>query len=323
MTKEGKILEPSSGIGNFIGSIPEKMENSKFYSVELDSLSGRIEKTLYPQANIQIDGFENTDFRNNFFDVAVGNVPFGDFKVNDKEYDRNNFLIHDYFFAKSIDKVRPGGVIAFITSNGTMDKKDESIRRYIGERCELLGAVRLPNNTFKGVAGTEVTSDIIFLKKREERFIGEEDWYKTSTDSKGLSYNKYFIDNPGMILGNMVEVSGRFGNIITCEPTQDLKDLLPAAIENIKGTYKERDSKEEDINITYYKTQEVRNFSFFRENDKVFYKENNEVEEIKENKERFFEYIDLSNSIRNVIFVVCNKELWQNINCYYLPWEKV
>ena len=300
--KEGKILEPSSGIGNFIGSIPEKMENSKFYSVELDSLSGRIEKTLYPQANIQIDGFENTDFRNNFFDVAVGNVPFGDFKVNDKEYNRNNFLIHDYFFAKSIDKVRPGGVIAFITSNGTMDKKDESIRRYIGERCELLGAVRLPNNTFKGVAGTEVTSDIIFLKKREERFIGEEDWYKTSTDSKGLSYNKYFIDNPGMILGNMVEVSGRFGNIITCEPTQDLKDLLPGAIKNIKGTYKERDSKEE-IDTTYYRTEDIRNFSFFRENDKVFYKENNEVEEIKENKERFFEYIDLSNSIRNVIYL--------------------
>ncbi len=301
--KEGKILEPSSGIGNFIGSIPEKMENSKFYSVELDSLSGRIEKTLYPQANIQIDGFENTDFRNNFFDVAVGNVPFGDFKVNDKEYNRNNFLIHDYFFAKSIDKVRSGGIIAFITSNGTMDKKDEGIRRYIGERCELLGAVRLPNNTFKGVAGTEVTSDIIFLKKREERFIGEEDWYKTSTDSKGLSYNKYFIDNPGMILGNMVEVSGRFGNIITCEPTQDLKDLLPAAIENIKGTYKEKDSKEEDINITYYKTQEVRNFSFFRENDKVFYKENNEVEEIKENKEKFFKYIDLVDSIRSVIYL--------------------
>ena len=301
--KEGKILEPSSGIGNFIGNIPEKMENSKFYSVELDSLSGRIEKALYPQANIQIDGFENIDFRNNFFDVAVGNVPFGDFKVNDKEYAKNNFLIHDYFFAKSIDKVRPGGVIAFITSNGTMDKKDESMRRYIGERCELLGAVRLPNNTFKGVAGTEVTSDIIFLKKREERFLGEEEWYKTSTDSKGLSYNKYFIDNPGMILGNMVEVSGRFGNIITCEPTQDLKDLLPGAIENIKGTYKERDSKEEDINITYYQTQEIRNFSFFRENNKVFYKENNEIEEIKENKERFFKYIDLSNSIRDVIYL--------------------
>ena len=301
--KEGKILEPSSGIGNFIGNIPEKMENSKFYSVELDSLSGRIEKALYPQANIQIDGFENTDFRNNFFDVAVGNVPFGDFKVNDKEYNRNNFLIHDYFFAKSIDKVRPGGVIAFITSNGTMDKKDESIRRYIGERCELLGAVRLPNNTFKGVAGTEVTSDIIFLKKREERFVGEEDWYKTSTDSKGLSYNKYFINNPRMILGNMVEVSGRFGNTITCEPTQDLKDLLPGAIENIKGTYKEKDSKEEDINITYYQTREIRNFSFFRENDKVFYKENSEVEEIKENREKFFRYIDLANSIRDVIYL--------------------
>ncbi|WXZ93086.1 DEAD/DEAH box helicase family protein [Fusobacterium nucleatum] len=300
---EGKILEPSSGIGNFIGNIPEKMEKSDFYSVELDELSGRIQKALYPQSKIQINGFENVDYKNNFFDVAIGNVPFGEFKINDKEYDKNNFLIHDYFFAKSIDKVRPGGIIAFITSNGTMDKKDESIRRYIGEKCELLGAIRLPNTTFKGVAGTEVTSDIIFLKKREERFLGEEDWYRISTDSKGFNYNKYFIDNPQMIIGNMTEISGRFGNTITCEPTQDLKDLLPGAIENIKGTYKERDSKEEDINITYYQTQEIRNFSFFRENDKVFYKENNEAEEVKENKERFFKYIDLSNSIRNVIYL--------------------
>ncbi len=300
---EGKILEPSSGIGNFIGNIPEKMEKSDFYSVELDELSGRIQKALYPQSKIQINGFENVDYKNNFFDVAIGNVPFGEFKINDKEYDKNNFLIHDYFFAKSIDKVRPGGIIAFITSNGTMDKKDESIRRYIGERCELLGAIRLPNTTFKGVAGTEVTSDIIFLKKREEKFLGEEDWYRISTDSKGFNYNKYFIDNPQMIIGNMTEISGRFGNTITCEPTQDLKDLLPGAIENIKGTYKERDSKEEDINITYYQTQEIRNFSFFRENDKVFYKENNEAEEVKENKERFFKYIDLSNSIRNVIYL--------------------
>ena len=300
---QGKILEPSSGIGNFIGNIPEKMEKSEFYSVELDELSGRIQKALYPQTKIQINGFENADYKNNSFDVAIGNVPFGEFKVNDREYDKNNFLIHDYFFAKSIDKVRPGGVIAFITSSGTMDKKDESIRRYIGERCELLGAVRLPNNTFKGVAGTEVTSDIIFLKKREEKFLGEEEWYKTSIDSKGLNYNKYFIDNPQMIMGNMTEISGRFGSTITCEPTQELKDLLPGAIENIKGTYKERDSKEEDINITYYQTQEIRNFSFFRENDKVFYKENNELEEIKENKEKFFKYIDLSNSIRNVIYL--------------------
>ncbi|MFG6054925.1 N-6 DNA methylase, partial [Fusobacterium animalis] len=251
---QGKILEPSSGIGNFIGNIPEKMEKSEFYSVELDELSGRIQKALYPQTKIQINGFENADYKNNSFDVAIGNVPFGEFKVNDREYDKNNFLIHDYFFAKSIDKVRPGGVIAFITSSGTMDKKDESIRRYIGERCELLGAVRLPNNTFKGVAGTEVTSDIIFLKKREEKFLGEEEWYKTSIDSKGLNYNKYFIDNPQMIMGNMTEISGRFGSTITCEPTQELKDLLPGAIENIKGTYKERDSKEEDINITYYQT---------------------------------------------------------------------
>jgi len=300
---QGQILEPSSGIGNFIGNIPEKMNKSEFHSVELDELSGRIQKVLYPQAKIQINSFENVDYKNNSFDAAIGNVPFGEFKVNDKEYDKNNFLIHDYFFAKSIDKVRPGGVIAFITSSGTMDKKDESVRRYIGERCELLGAIRLPNNTFKGIAGTEVTSDIIFLKKRDEKFLGEEEWYKLSTDSKGFNYNKYFIDNPEMILGNMVEVSGRFGNTITCEPTQDLKDLLPGAIENIKGTYKERDTKEEEIDITYYRTEEIRNFSFFRENNKVFYKENNEVEEIKENKERFFEYIDLSNSIRSVIYL--------------------
>ena len=298
---KGKILEPSSGIGNFIGNIPEKMNESKFYSVELDELSGRIQKALYPEVNVQINGFEKVGFKNDVFDVALGNVPFGDFRVRDKEYDKNSFLIHDYFFAKSIDKVRPGGVIAFITSSGTMDKKDDSIRRYIGERCELLGAIRLPNNTFKGVAGTEVTSDIIFLKKREERFIGEEDWYKIETDSKGLSYNKYFIDNPGMLLGNMVEVSGRFGNTITCEPTEDLKELLPKAISNLKGTYKEKEAKEEDIDIIYYKTDEIRNFSYFRQEDKVFYKENDSITEIFENKEKIFRYIELANSMRDVI----------------------
>ena len=298
---KGKILEPSSGIGNFIGNIPEKMNESKFYSVELDELSGRIQKALYPEVNVQINGFEKVGFKNDVFDVALGNVPFGDFRIRDKEYDKNSFLIHDYFFAKSIDKVRPGGVIAFITSSGTMDKKDDSIRRYIGERCELLGAIRLPNNTFKGVAGTEVTSDIIFLKKREERFIGEEDWYKIETDSKGLSYNKYFIDNPGMLLGNMVEVSGRFGNTITCEPTEDLKELLPKAISNLKGTYKEKEAKEEDIDIIYYKTDEIRNFSYFRQEDKVFYKENDSITEIFENKEKIFRYIELANSMRDVI----------------------
>ena len=174
--KSGNILEPSMGIGNFIGNIPDEMKKLKFYGVELDSVSGRIGKLLYPESDIQIKGFEETSFSNNFFDVVIGNVPFGEYKVNDREYNKNNFLIHDYFFAKSIDKVRNGGVIAFITSSGTMDKKDESVRRYLAARVEFLGAIRLPNDTFKGVAGTEATSDIIFLKKRDSIRERDEDW---------------------------------------------------------------------------------------------------------------------------------------------------
>src|SRR5699024_4650133 len=159
--KTGNVLEPSMGVGAFVGSIPDSMKDSKVYGVELDSISGRIARKLYPESDIQIKGLEETDFSNNFFDIAIGNVPFGDYKVNDRDYNRNNFLIHDYFFAKSIDKVRNGGIIAYITSSGTMDKKDESVRRYLGARAEFLGAIRLPNNIFKGEAGTEVTSDII------------------------------------------------------------------------------------------------------------------------------------------------------------------
>ncbi|MCC9858979.1 DNA helicase, partial [Streptococcus agalactiae] len=187
--KNGNILEPSLGVGNFIGNLPDEMNKSKFYGVELDSVSGRIAKQLYPQSDIKVQGFEETSFSNNFFDVAIGNVPFGEFKVNDREYNRNNFLIHDYFFAKSIDKVRNGGVIAFITSSGTMDKKDESIRKYINARAEFLGAIRLPNDTFKGVAGTEVTSDIIFLKKRDSVLERDDDWVHLAEDENGLVYN--------------------------------------------------------------------------------------------------------------------------------------
>lgn len=192
------------------------MNKSKFYGVELDSISGRIAKQLYPESKIQIKGFEDTNFSNNFFDIAVGNVPFGDFKVNDKEYNRNNFLIHDYFFAKTIDKVRNDGIIAFITSSGTMDKKDESVRKYINARAEFLGAIRLPNNSFKGVAGTEVTSDIIFLKKRNSVINRDSDWIHLDTDKKGLTYNKYFVDNPSQVLGNMEEISSRFGKTLAC-----------------------------------------------------------------------------------------------------------
>ena len=205
------------GIRNFIGNIPNEMKTSKFYGVELDSVSGRIGRLLYPESDIQIKGLEETSFSNNFFDVAIGNVPSGEYKVNDREYNKNNFLIHDYFFAKSIDKVRNGGIIAFITSSGTMDKKDESVRRYFATKTEFLGAIRLPNDTFKGIAGTEVTSDIIFLKKRDSIRERDEGWIDLSEDEKRLTYNKYFVENPQMILGTMQEVSGRFGNTLACQ----------------------------------------------------------------------------------------------------------
>ena len=306
----GNILEPSCGTGNFIGNIPDKFKDSKFYGVELDSLSGNIAKKLYPEADISIKGFEEYGISNNSFDIAIGNVPFGDFKVADREYDKNNFLIHDYFFAKTIDKVKTGGVIAFITSSGTMDKKDESIRRYIGERCELLGAIRLPNNTFKGVAGTEVTSDIIFLKKRGGRFLGEEEWYKIGTDSKGLNYNKYFIYNPEMLLGNMLEVSGRFGNTITCEPTQDLKELLPDAIKNIKGTYNR--NKENEVSFEFkIKDEKIRNFSFVKKDNEIYFNENNELKLLEINsldKEKIMSYIEFTEVLRYAIKVQKEQE---------------
>lgn len=208
----GNILEPSCGVGNFIGNLPDELENSKIYGVELDSVSGNIAKKLYPESNIQVKGFEKIEFSNDSFDVVIGNVPFGDFKVMDREYEKLNFMIHDYFIAKSLDKVKKGGIMAFITSSGTFDKKDDNVRRYIGERAELLGAIRLPNDTFKGVAGTEVTSDIIFLKKRENINKEEQDWYSVKTDSQGLVYNQYFVDNPDMVLGKwrkLVDVLGR------------------------------------------------------------------------------------------------------------------
>lgn len=232
--RKGNILEPSMGVGNFIGSLPSNLSESKFYGVELDSISGRIAKKLYPESDIQIKGLEETDFSNNFFDIAIGNVPFGDYKVNDRDYNRNNFLIHDYFFAKSIDKVRNGGIIAYITSSGTMDKKDESVRRYLGARAEFLGAIRLPNNTFKGEAGTEVTSDIIFLKKRDSILDRDDDWIHLAEDENGLTYNKYFVDHPEMMLGQMVETSGRFGNEINCiAGDEDLATLLRKASKEI------------------------------------------------------------------------------------------
>ena len=246
----GNILEPSCGVGNFIGNLPDELEKSKIYGVELDSISGNIAKKLYPESNIQVKGFEKTEFFNNSFDVVIGNVPFGDFKVMDREYEKQNFMIHDYFIAKSLDKVKKGGIMAFVTSSGTFDKKDDSVRRYIGERAELLGVIRLPNDTFKGVAGTEVTSDIIFLKKRENINKEEQDWYSVKTDSQGLVYNQYFVDNPDMVLGKMEEVSGRFGKTLTCMPKENsnLKDELEQAVGNIEGSY-EKTLAEEKENV--------------------------------------------------------------------------
>ncbi|HGI5103101.1 TPA: DEAD/DEAH box helicase family protein [Streptococcus agalactiae] len=270
--KQGNILEPSMGIGNFIGNIPDEMNKSKFYGVELDSVSGRIGKLLYPESDIQIKGLEETSFSNNFFDAIIGNVPFGEYKVNDREYNKNNFLIHDYFFAKSIDKVRNGGIIAFITSSGTMDKKDESVRRYLAARAEFLGAIRLPNDTFKGVAGTEVTSDIIFLKKRDSIRERDEDWIHLAEDENGLLYNKYFVDHPEQVLGSMEEISGRFGNTIACLPKEntDLKELLTKASEEISknANYEEIELLDDEI-TSIPATDDVKNFSYTIIDDEV------------------------------------------------------
>lgn len=306
--QEGKILEPSCGIGNFLGNLPEELQNSTLYGVELDSLSGRIAQKLYPDSNIQIKGFEETNFSNNSFDIAVGNVPFGDFKVLDREYEKQNFFIHDYFFAKTIDKVKSGGVIAFITSSGTMDKKDSSVRKYIGERCEFLGAVRLPNNTFKGVAGTEVVSDIIFLKKREKiQEFNNEPWYELAIDKNNLTYNKYFIDNPDMVLGNIEEVSGPFGMTLTCSAKEDLdlkKDLELAFI-NIKGQIDISTEKTKEPEVFSIQAEEnIRNFSYVFKDNKIYYKENDELilKDVKEKEiGKVKSYIELTTTLRSLI----------------------
>lgn len=305
--KQGNILEPSMGIGNFIGNIPDEMNQSKFYGVELDSVSGRIGKLLYPESDIQIKGLEETSFSNNFFDAIIGNVPFGEYKVNDREYNKNNFLIHDYFFAKSIDKVRNGGIIAFITSSGTMDKKDESVRRYLAARAEFLGAIRLPNDTFKGVAGTEVTSDIIFLKKRDSIRERDEDWIHLAEDENGLLYNKYFVDHPEQVLGSMEEISGRFGNTIACLPKEntDLKELLTKASEEISknANYEEIELLDGEITLIPA-TDDVKNFSYTIIDDDVYYRENSlfvKKEVTDKNKEKIKDYLELNTALKDVI----------------------
>ncbi len=304
--ESGNILEPSMGTGRFIGNLPLSMQNSKFYGIELDSISGQIAKKLYPNSNIQVKGFEKTAFSNNLFDIAVGNVPFGDYRVSDREYEKNNFLIHDYFFAKTLDKVRSKGIIAFITSSGTMDKRNEDIRRYIIERAEFLGAIRLPNNIFKGEAGTEVTSDIIFLKKRDRLLKIDEDWVKIDKDRQGLSYNKYFVDNPEMVLGSMQEVPGRFGTTLACiaDESKPIKEQLEDAIKNIKGTYEKAKLNEELETEILPADDNVKNYSYAVIEDKVYFRENSIMQKVLLNKadeEKIGAYLEIEKVLRGVI----------------------
>lgn len=274
----GNILEPSCGVGNFMGLLPENMENSKMYGVELDSISGRIAQQLYQKNSIAVQGFEKTDLPDSFFDVAIGNVPFGPFKVLDKKYDKYNFLIHDYFFACALDKVRPGGVVAFITSKGTMDKENPSVRKYIAQRADLLGAIRLPNDTFKAAAGTAVTSDILFLQERSGMTDLEPDWVHLDTDEKGLKMNAYFVSHPEMVLGQMQEVSGPYGMETACIPQegQSLESLLTAAIGQIQGEMQNVDL--DDLPVEEADTlpadPSVRNFSFAVVDGKLYFREN-------------------------------------------------
>lgn len=277
--KTGNILEPSCGVGNFIGMLPDSLEDCKLYGVELDSISGRIARQLYQKSTVAVQGYEDTNLPNSFFDVAVGNVPFGDFKVLDKKYDKHKFLIHDYFFAKTLDKVRPGGVIAFITSKGTLDKENPSVRKYIAQRADLLGAIRLPNNTFKANTGTEVTSDIIFLQKRDSITDIEPDWVYLGENDDGIRMNQYFIDNPEMVLGNMEMISTRFGYDSACiSDGENLEDKLERAISNIHAEVKEYeldDIGEEDNSIEADLT--VRNFSYTLIDDKIYFRENSRM----------------------------------------------
>ncbi|HFH8836838.1 TPA: helicase-related protein [Streptococcus agalactiae] len=306
--ESGNILEPSMGTGRFIGNLPSNMEGSKFYGVELDSISGRIAQKLYPNSNIQVKGFEETNFSNNLFDIAVGNVPFGEYKIADREYEKNNFLIHDFFFAKTLDKVRSGGVVAFITSSGTMDKKSEDVRRYISERAEFLGAIRLPNNVFKGEAGTEVTSDIIFLKKRDRLLKLDENWVKLDTDERGLTYNKYFVDNPDMVLGNMEEISSRFGTTLACidDKNLSLEEKLSLAIQNIEGEYEKAELNEELEEETIPANDDVKNFSYAVIEDNVYFRENSIMQKVslgKNDEDKVKAYIELEKALREVIYL--------------------
>lgn len=291
--RNGNVLDPCCGTGNFFGQLPEDMADSRLYGVELDAISGRIGRQLYQDANIVIEGYEKTSLPDSMFDVAIGNVPFGNFKLNDRRYDKENFLIHDYFFAKTLDKVRPGGIIAFVTSTGTMDKKNDAVRRYIAQRADLLGAIRLPDNTFKANAGTDVASDIIFLRKRERPRVEEPYWIgldrkhlggNDKEDFWGPAINAYFVDNPQMVLGDIVETSGPYGPVVTCKAREgeDLRTELQKAIKWVEGSIGDRvidvDALEEaEERFSIPADPDVRNFSFTVVDGDVYFREDSRM----------------------------------------------
>lgn len=305
---KGNILEPSMGIGNFFSRLPADMSASRLYGVELDPVTGKMAQLIYPDAHIEVNGYEKTDFQNDFFDVAIGNVPFGQYKVLDNAYDKHNFYIHDYFFAKTIDKVRPGGVIAFITSKGTMDKANPSVRRYIAQRTQLLGAIRLPNDAFKN-AGTSVTSDIIFLKKRDMYIDTDEDWIHLDTDENGIEMNSYFINNPHMVLGKMEMVSGPHGMESACVPESgtSLADRLRQAVQMIHGEISIDDTEISDEELedeSIPAEAGVKNFSYCSVNGKIYYRENSIMrpQDIPEKTaERMKGLIDVRDSVSELI----------------------
>lgn len=307
----GNILEPGMGVGHFFGLLPDAMKDSKLYGVELDEITGRIAKALYPEADISVCGFEKTQFSNNFFDVAIGNVPFGDYQVYDKAYAKHSFMIHDYFFAKSLDKLRDGGVLAFITSKGTMDKKSPMVRKYLAERAELIGAVRLPNNAFKANAGTEVTSDIIFLKKRDRKVLAvDEPWVHLGMDENGIPMNQYFIDHPEMILGEMQMVSGRYGDESACLsiPGNDLQHELEKALGNLSYQFTQAEIEAEsymaDDQVRIPADPDVANYSYAMVDDELYYRENSvmtRVDKPAATKSRIMGLIGLRDCTRELI----------------------
>ena len=335
----GNILDPAMGVGAFFGHKPSSFDlnNANLYGVELDSLTGRIAKQLYQRANIQVTGYEKANLPDSFFDCAVGNVPFGDFSVSDKQYDRLNFRIHDYFLAKSIDKLRAGGIMAFVTSSGTMDKKDESVRKYLATRCDLIGAVRLPNTTFKNNAGTEVTSDILFLQKREKLSNKDEPWLHLSTTPNGITVNQYFVEHPEMVCGKLEMISGPYGPTMTCQPKSEapLEQQIDAAMNHLKATLTKAEivlDEDEPTVVTIPADPSVRNFSYTLKDDKLYYRENSLMKEVHLNKtaaQRVRELIGLRDTVRELLQVQLEDqpdavigELQKELNRKYDAYQK-